>query len=623
MKFPRKFEVIYVGSLFSHLPAPRFKTWLQRLYEALDDDGLLIFTTAGRWGSQREGDAKGTGFTFVCESESGSLPKHEYGGTWVTEKWVRDLAAELSLARVHYLEFELWAQDVFVVTKSCTPALEALQANAYPLGAIEIVALDPSGRLRVSGWAMDRRWGAPVQSVRIEIDGALSAMAETGLTRPDVASYFERPDSECAGWYYAGHAGPIKGTFDSAVVRVLIEGRDGAVTCLVSLIEREGFEASAAGFEGPFITNDELVKHVYRVCLFREADPAELHHWTRVLDDGLDFGEVVKHFLDCDERRHIEAGGGKLYVPPGHYYSPIVATRQVTCLFDGDTPRPRGDLEISIDLNEEEQQRNWRDMVPLFGDLPFPEQPNGQTRYYYENPSYNRGDAMVLAAMLRMRRPQRVIEVGSGFSSACMLDINERYLNCQAAITFIEPYPEVLHTLLRPGDTQRTNLVCRPVQDVEVRLLEELESGDILFIDSTHVVKTGSDVIFEFFELLPRLKKGVVVHFHDMFFPFEYPRHFVIDENRSWNELYLMRAFLMYNKTFEIIFFNDFFAKRYRADIEAAAPSFLLNPGGGLWLRKCSEEERWPPSRSRMSWARLLKRVFDIDFDHCPTAAAA
>ena len=127
----------------------------------------------------------------------------------------------------------------------------------------------------------------------------------------------------------------------------------------------------------------------------------------------------------------------------------------------------------------------WQDMVPLLRDLPFPERPDGRTRYYYENPSYSYGDAMVLAAMLRMFRPRRVIEVGSGFSSACILDVNERFLGWQAELTFVEPYPEVLHTLLRSDDAQHFKLICRPVQDVEVGVFEQLESGDILFIDST------------------------------------------------------------------------------------------------------------------------------------------
>ena len=95
-------------------------------------------------------------------------------------------------------------------------------------------------------------------------------------------------------------------------------------------------------------------------------------------------------------------------------------------------------------------------------------------------------------------------------------------------------------------------------------VFDELNEGDILFIDSTHVLRTGSDVCFELFEVLPRLAPGVLVHFHDIFWPFEYPRAWVVDENRSWNELYAIRAFLMNNSDWHIIFFNHYFAKTGR-----------------------------------------------------------
>jgi SAM-dependent methyltransferase len=237
VKFPRKFEVIYVGSLFSHLPAPRFKAWLARLHEMLEDNGVLIFSTAGKWAPRIGGEPSDAGLVFICESESQSLPRQEYGATWVTEEWVRGLAAELGIAQVYYLEFELWAQDVFVATKLRMPALDGRMTNPYPRGTIEIAAVNADGQLRVSGWAMDRRHGAPVQSVRIEIDGALNATAKLGLARPDVAAYFERPDSERAGWCYAGDAVCLTGASAPAVVKVLIEGSDGSITCLVSLIE--------------------------------------------------------------------------------------------------------------------------------------------------------------------------------------------------------------------------------------------------------------------------------------------------------------------------------------------------------------------------------------------------
>jgi hypothetical protein len=99
-------------------------------------------------------------------------------------------------------------------------------------------------------------------------------------------------------------------------------------------------------------------------------------------------------------------------------------------------------------------------------------------------------------------------------------------------------------------------------------------------------MSTGSDVCFELFEILPHLKSGVVVHFHDVFWPFEYPRYWVVEENRCWNELYGIRAFLTKNEQWTILFFNDYFARFEVETITETCQLFLKNPGGALWLRK-------------------------------------
>ena len=112
--------------------------------------------------------------------------------------------------------------------------------------------------------------------------------------------------------------------------------------------------------------------------------------------------------------------------------------------------------------------------------------------------------------------------------------------------TFIEPHPKLLKSLLKQGDLERIEIVPRPLQDVDLELFESLRANDILFIDSTHVAKIGSDVNRIFFEILPALATGVYVHFHDIFYPFEYPREWIY-EGRAWNEAYMLRAFLMYN----------------------------------------------------------------------------
>ena len=112
-----------------------------------------------------------------------------------------------------------------------------------------------------------------------------------------------------------------------------------------------------------------------------------------------------------------------------------------------------------------------------------------------------------------------------------------------------------------------------------------LEKNDILFIDSTHVSKAGSDVNYILFEILPTLKEGVIIHFHDVFYPFEYPQGW-IEKGFAWNEDYLLRAFLMYNSNFELLFFNTYMEQFHKTWIAKNMPDILKNMGGGLWLRK-------------------------------------
>ena len=188
--------------------------------------------------------------------------------------------------------------------------------------------------------------------------------------------------------------------------------------------------------------------------------------------------------------------------------------------------------------------------------------------------------------MLRLHQPRRLIEVGSGYSSVCAVDTIDHFLDGNVQVTFIEPYPELLIILL--GEERLVNCMINPVgvQQVDPELFQTLESGDFLFIDSTHVMKTGSDVCHELFNILPNLKPGVFIHFHDIFWPFEYSDNWVVEQNRSWNELYGLRAFLMYNDAFKVEFFNDFFVKNFYELIQEDYPTMLQNSGGSIWLRK-------------------------------------
>lgn len=276
--------------------------------------------------------------------------------------------------------------------------------------------------------------------------------------------------------------------------------------------------------------------------------------------------------------------------PPGHYHSPIpdldVILEKENLLFREDVKTCPG-----IDLREGAQLDLLSELATHYDDLPFSEQPIASSRYYYENMWFNYADAIVLFGMLRHFKPSKVIEVGSGFSSAVMLDTNDAFDDALTHFTFIEPFPHRLNRFLSDEDKNHCAIVANPVQDVEIDLFDTLDENDILSIDSSHVVKVGSDVARILFEILPRLKPGVIVHFHDILWPFEYPKEWFID-GRAWNEAYFLRAFLQYNNSFEILYFNAFMELFHRDRLKDMMPLCLRKPqgsallGGSLWLTK-------------------------------------
>jgi predicted O-methyltransferase YrrM len=242
-----------------------------------------------------------------------------------------------------------------------------------------------------------------------------------------------------------------------------------------------------------------------------------------------------------------------------------------------------------IDLNVEEQLRvlevfktYYRELLPAWEDTTASVRPQ---RYSFENDSYSYCDAICLYCMIRYLRPKRIIEVGSGFSSALMLDTNEAFCSNAISCTFIDPFPQRLNTLLRRTDREHVEVIARPVQDVDLSRFATLEQRDILFVDSTHVAKIGSDVNHIIFTILPALQAGVHIHFHDIFYGFEYPKEWIY-EGRAWNEAYLLRAFLQYNRAFKIVFFNTFLERFYEEEFAQHMPLCLKNTGGSLWLRK-------------------------------------
>jgi hypothetical protein len=169
------------------------------------------------------------------------------------------------------------------------------------------------------------------------------------------------------------------------------------------------------------------------------------------------------------------------------------------------------------------------------------------------------------------------------------LDTNDLFLGKQMQLTFIEPYPQLLHSLISDADRERVTILPQPLQAVDLALFDTLESGDVLFIDSTHVSKVDSDVNRLFFDILPRLKPGVYVHIHDIHYPFEYPIH-AFRAGRAWNEIYLLRAFLQFNSQYQIVLMNTFLEHFHEDFFREHMPLCLVNLGGSIWLRRTGGE---------------------------------
>lgn len=267
---------------------------------------------------------------------------------------------------------------------------------------------------------------------------------------------------------------------------------------------------------------------------------------------------------------------------PGHFYSPLPSKADIAEAFArGGFGPPFG----GINLNDAEQFARLERFAGYYADQPFPEQPTPGRRFHLHNPSYPAYDAIMLYGMLREFRPRRIIEVGSGFSSAAMLDLNEVALGGTIEFTFIDPEMDRLRKLLRPGEEARTRLIERRVQDVPLEAFAALGENDVLFIDSSHVSKVGSDVNWLFFNVLPMLAPGVLVHIHDIVGNLEYPRDW-LEEGRAWNEQYLLRAFLMYNSAWRVELFSTWLWIHREQFIKERMPVCAIGGGGQMWLRK-------------------------------------
>lgn len=272
--------------------------------------------------------------------------------------------------------------------------------------------------------------------------------------------------------------------------------------------------------------------------------------------------------------------------PPGHFYSPLPALAEIVA------PPSVTDIP-GLYLDAAEQLKFVQKTSSIIAKMPFSESKSTDFRYYYENIYFSYSDACSLFAMMTHFAPARLIEVGSGFSSALMLD-TRGYHNLDTRFTFIDPDPTRLNQLLELSDRDSCQILPTRVQEIPIDAFRELDAGDILFIDSSHVSKYGSDVNHLFFEVIPRLNKGVFVHVHDVFWPFDYPVGWLNEHGRAWNEQYVLRAFLMGSRIAKVFLFPSYLEHVCPDEYARHWPGAQRRPkgnpavgAGSIWLQIC------------------------------------
>lgn len=277
---------------------------------------------------------------------------------------------------------------------------------------------------------------------------------------------------------------------------------------------------------------------------------------------------------------------------PGHFYSPFPDLDELSTRAD-EVFAPRATFP-GIDLRVDAQLARLDEFATLAADFPWADNAKPSLRYQYANRPYAHGDGLFTAAMLSQLRPRRLVEIGSGYSTMLALDVRDRLIASDPDvlhITSVDPYPQRLRELLGAERPERFTIIEQTAQQLDVAVIDSLTAGDVLLIDSTHVAKAGSDVNHIFFELVPRVAPGVLVHVHDVFANFEYPREWVF-QRRAWSEAYLLRAFLQFNAAFEVEFWGAWLVEHQRDRVVAHGDVFapaLINPGASIWLRRTSD----------------------------------
>jgi Methyltransferase domain len=226
-----------------------------------------------------------------------------------------------------------------------------------------------------------------------------------------------------------------------------------------------------------------------------------------------------------------------------HYYEPFVVAARLRQPLDAERRLPGIDWNLAEQLRLLDSLRCEHELTDLS------DRPTTVLDYRLGNGSFEAGDAEYLYQLLRLKKPRRLFEIGSGHSTL---------IARRALLKNRDAGAECKHLCIEPFEApwlERTGVITlrQRLEEVDRTLFEELEENDVLFIDSSHIIRPQGDVLTEYLEILPLLSPGVIVHVHDIFSPRDYPREWVVERMRLWNEQYLLEAFLTGNDSWKIL----------------------------------------------------------------------
>lgn len=284
---------------------------------------------------------------------------------------------------------------------------------------------------------------------------------------------------------------------------------------------------------------------------------------------------------DWRHRRRLfdEAESLGTHFLPIHYYSPIPNTRDLR----PDIWTTRWDDGLDFDWREGDQLAlldrlaAWAQEIR---DTPTP-RPAVEGQYHYDNGNFGPLDAAAYYGMIREFRPRHVLEVGAGYST--MIAASAALRNGTTSLRAVDPFPI---TPLRHGFPGLASLAVSRAQDVVMSDFEALSAGDILFIDGTHVSRMDSDVNHLILRVLPRLRPGVLIHFHDIYLPWDYPQHLLTERKRFWNEQYLVWAVLLFAGAYRVIWASYYMSRVAEDRLRRALPFLPRFGGTSLWMRR-------------------------------------